>query len=65
MCTAVGKIKLHVTYAASDFGAVLIFLDDNGQMLDFTQREDGYAELADPTFSGLLFRLQEGNAFYP
>ena len=56
---------LHVTYAASDFGAVLIFLDDNGQMLDFTQREDGYAELADPTFSGLLFRLQEGNAYYP
>ncbi|MDE7325703.1 MAG: O-antigen ligase family protein [Lachnospiraceae bacterium] len=56
---------LHVTYAANELGAVLIFLDGNGQMLDYTSREDGYTELADPTFSGLLFRLQEGNAYYP
>lgn len=57
--------ELHVMYAANELGAVLICHDKNGTMLEYNVREDQYIEMLDPTFSGILFRFQEGNEFYP
>lgn len=57
--------ELHVMYAANELGALLICQDKNGGTLEYTVRDDQYIELADPTFSGILFRFTQGNAFYP
>ncbi len=57
--------ELHVMYAANELGALLICQDENGEMLEYNVRDDQYIELADATFSGLLFRFEQGNAFYP
>ncbi len=57
--------ELHVMYAANELGAALICHDKNGTMLEYNTREDGYIEMVDPAFSGILFRFQTGNELYP
>ncbi len=57
--------ELHVMYAANELGALLICQDENGEMLEYNVRDDQYIELTDTTFSDLLFRFEQGNAFYP
>lgn len=57
--------ELHVMYAANELGAVLICHDKDGTMLEYKVRDDQYIELTDPTYSGLLFRFEQGNTYYP
>lgn len=56
---------LYASYTTDAEGPHLICKDSAGNNLEYTAREDGYLVLTDPTFSGILFRFDPGNEYFP
>ena len=56
---------IYASYTADAEGPHLTCKDSAGNNLEYTAREDGYLVLADPTFSGILFRFDQGNEYFP
>lgn len=56
---------LYASYTADAAGPHLACKDSEGNNLEYTARDDGYLVLNDPVFSGILFRFEQGNEYFP